>query len=69
MLMEWYFLEITNSPPTGYLASEIAIRHTQDGEITHCLTILTIGSDMTRLGNHADLCDKLGIRHTQARIA
>jgi len=40
----------------------------EDGEVTHCLTIVAISSDMTRLGYHADLCDKLGIRHRHLRI-
>ncbi len=38
----------------------------ENGEVTHCLTIVAISSDMTRLGNQADLCDKLAIRHRHA---
>ncbi len=29
-------------------------------------TIVTISNDMTRLGVRTELCEKLGIRHTQA---
>jgi hypothetical protein len=35
----------------------------ENGEVTHYLTIVTIGSHMARLGFHADLCSKFGIRH------
>jgi len=37
----------------------------QDGQITHYATIVSISAGMTRLGFCADLCDKIGIRHTQ----
>jgi ATP-dependent Clp endopeptidase proteolytic subunit ClpP len=37
----------------------------QDGQITHYATIVTISTNMTRLGFCTDLCDKIGIRHTQ----
>jgi hypothetical protein len=38
----------------------------QGDQITHYVTIVSIGATTTRLGFSLDLCRKLGIRHTHA---
>lgn len=37
----------------------------QDSKITHYDIIVSISAGITRLGFFKDLCDKIGIRHTQ----